>query len=103
MKRFVVIMLFVSLAVAGAASWFASSHPDGLERVAEKLGFADKARDPEMSLLPDYTVPGLRGFISNGLAGVIGVLATFGLAMAIGRISVLLRKKRGDTPASRPH
>ena len=96
-------MLFVSLAVAGVASWFASSHPDGLERVAEKLGFADKAQEPEMSLLPDYTVPGLPGFISNGLAGIIGVIATFGLAMAIGRISALLRKKRGDSPASRPH
>ena len=96
-------MLLVSLAVAGVVSWFASSHPDGLERVAEKLGFAHKARDPEMSMLPDYTIHGLHSFLSNGLAGIIGVLATFCLAMVIGRIVVLLRKKRGDTPASRPH
>ena len=96
-------MLFVSLSIAGGVSWFASSQPDGLERVAERLGFADKAQEPEMSILPDYTVPGLPDYISNGLAGIIGVLATFGLMMAIGRILSLLRKKRGETPASRPH
>ena len=103
MKRFVVIMLLVSLVTAGVVSWFASSNPDGLERVAGKLGFTNKARDSEISLLPDYTIPGLHGFLSNVISGIIGVLATFGLVMALGRISALLRKKRGDTPASRPH
>ena len=39
MRKFVLIMLAVSLAMAGGISYFASPHPDGLERVAEKLGF----------------------------------------------------------------
>jgi O-antigen/teichoic acid export membrane protein len=86
MKKFVLIMLAISLAVAGGISYFASSHPDGLERVAEKLGFIGKAKEPVHSVLPDYTVPGLRGFLSNSLAGIIGVLATFGVTVFITRL-----------------
>ena len=96
-------MLIVSLAIAGLASWFASSHPDGLERVAGKLGFIDKAREPLFSLLPDYAVPGLTGFLSNGLAGVFGVIATFGLVMFVGRVFITRRKRRGESPASHAH
>ncbi|MHB9027304.1 MAG: PDGLE domain-containing protein [Candidatus Latescibacterota bacterium] len=86
MKKFVLIMLAVSLAVAGGISYFASSHPDGLERVAENLGFLDKAKEPSHSVLPDYTVPGLGGFLSHGLAGIIGVLATFGITVFLTRL-----------------
>ncbi len=81
MRKFVFIMLMVSLAVAGGLSYFASSHPDGLERVAEDHGFAEKAEAPSHTVLPDYTVPGMNGFLSNGLAGIIGVAATFGLTL----------------------
>jgi len=86
-------MFFVSLGVAGVVSWFASTHPDGLERVAEDHGFIGKAIGPLFSILPDYTVPGLRGFVSNGAAGVIGVLATFGFVMLVGKV-ITVRKKR---------
>jgi cobalt/nickel transport protein len=86
MRKFVLIMLAVSLAVAGGISYFASPHPDGLERVAEKLGFLNKADAPSHSVLPDYTVPGLEGFLSNGLAGIIGVLATFGVTVLLTRL-----------------
>ncbi len=87
MKRFILIMLAVSLVVAGGLSWFASSHPDGLERVAEDLGFIDKASEPAHEIMPDYTVPGTEGFLSNGLAGVTGVLATFGATMLLLRLA----------------
>jgi len=91
MKKFVYIMLAVSLVAAGGVSYFASSKPDGLERVAEDLGFHDKAQEPSHSVLPGYTMPGLGGFLSNGLAGVIGVLATFGLTVFV--IRMIKRKK----------
>lgn len=81
MRKFVFIILAVSLAVAGGLSYFASSRPDGLERVAENHGFAEKAQAPAHPVLPGYTVPGVKGFLSNSLAGIIGVLATFGLTL----------------------
>lgn len=86
MKRFVLFLLAVSLVVAGVVSYFASEHPDGLERVAEDSGFAEKARDPAITVLPDYTVPGIHGFFSNALAGIIGVLASLGLVILVGKM-----------------
>ena len=96
-------MLIVSIVIAGGVSWFASQHPDGLERVAENHGFDDRARGPLFSLLPDYTIPGVGGFLSNGLAGIIGVMATFGVVMLIGKITALRRKRRGESTAPRSH
>ncbi len=78
-------MLAVSLAIAGGVSYFASTHPDGLERVAEDLGFMDKAKEPLHPAFPDYTVPGMEGFFSNGLAGIVGTLAAFGTTMLVAR------------------
>ena len=94
MKRFAIVMFIVSLGIAGVVSWFASTHPDGLERVAEDHGFIGKAIGPLFSILPDYTVPGLSGFVSNGAAGVIGVLATFGFVMLVGKIFNASRRRR---------
>ena len=42
-RRFFVGALVASLLVAGVASYYASSHPDGLEYVAEQTGFIDAA------------------------------------------------------------
>ena len=103
MRRFVIVMLGVSLAIAGFISWFASSHPDGLERVAENLGFTSKAHEPLVSVLPDYTVPGLSGFLSNGLAGVIGVIATFCLVMLGSRVIIIRKNRRGESSAPHTH
>jgi len=79
MRRFVIIMLAVSLVIGGVIAYFASPDPDGLERVAEDKGFAEQAKDPSLEVMPDYTMPGVGGFASSFLAGVIGVLATFGV------------------------
>lgn len=59
-------------------SSFASSFPDGLEWVAEKYQFFHEAAPAFVSPLPDYAVPVLQNeFWSAGLAGLIGVAATF--------------------------
>ena len=86
MKRLVIVILAVSLVIAGFVSYFASSEPDGLEKVAEDMGFSEKAKDPSLSVFPDYTVPGTEGFFSNCLAGIIGVCATFGIVMLLSKI-----------------
>ena len=97
MKKFILIMLALSLVTAGGLSWFASTHPDGLEKVAQKLGFAGKAQEPSYTLLPDYTIPGHTGFLYNGLAGILGVAVTFGVVVLAVRI-INRRKKRAVSP-----
>jgi cobalt/nickel transport protein len=95
LKKFVIIMLALSLVIAGGLSWFASTHPDGLEKVAQDLGFAAKAQNPSHTVLPDYTVPGQKGFLSKSMAGIIGVIVTFGVVFLVGQLMSRRRKKPG--------
>ena len=88
----VVTGLAVSLVLAGGASYYASSQPDGLEKVAGDIGFLDSAKESavEDSPLAGYGVAGVENErISGGLAGIIGVASTaaisFGLFYALRR------------------
>ncbi len=64
--------LLITLVLIIAAP-LASTAPDGLERVAEDLGFITHAAAPLFHLLADYTVPGLgEGALSTIAAGLIG-------------------------------
>ncbi len=79
--------LVLALAVA-FASPLASSHPDGLERVAEDKAFIDEAEDAPYSLLPDYTVPGIDDEAATTIAaGVIGVLIVAAVGYGAARVS----------------
>ena len=78
-KKFYIGGTLVSLVLAGIVSFYASSQPDGLEKVAEEIGFIETAKDPATagSALADYGVAGLDNErASVGVAGVIGVAAT---------------------------
>ena len=79
-------LLGVALALAAFASPFASSLPDGLEHVAETLGFADRASAAGAAPFPDYTVPfvGSAG-LTAAVAGLAGTVAAAVLAWAISR------------------
>ena len=88
----VAVGLVLSLVLAGGASYYASSQPDGLEKVAGDVGFLDSAKESavEDSPLAGYGVAGIENErISGGLAGVIGVASTaafsFGLFYALRR------------------
>jgi cobalt/nickel transport system permease protein len=60
----------------------ASTHPDGLESVAQKYGFASSARTPFFNILPDYIIPGISNEgLATILAGILGVLLVFGVAL----------------------
>lgn len=86
--------IVIAIVVAAASAFLASSSPDGLERVAEDLGFLEHAQDAPYSILPDYTVPGLgEGPLSTIAAGVIGVVIVALLAIGAGN---LLRQRRGE-------
>lgn len=62
------------MVIAVLAAFFASTHPDGLDFVAEKFGFAEKGQE-RFALMPDYSLKFLpEGGVSTSLAGVVGVL-----------------------------
>ena len=89
-NKFYTFFFLVSLAVAGVFSFYASSHPDGLEKVAEDKGFLDTAKDSAVSGSPlaDYGVAGLYNErLSVGISGVIGILVTAAVAFAVFAIS----------------
>lgn len=84
-RTVVVTGLVLSLLVAAVVSAWASSHPDGLEHVAQSLGFADTARESVAvgSPLADYAAPGVADSrLSGGLAGLVGV-GVVALVMAL--------------------
>ncbi|WP_027364851.1 PDGLE domain-containing protein [Desulfotruncus alcoholivorax] len=86
-------VFIAALIVAACLSPFASSFPDGLERVAEDKGFLEKGEGKEVitSPIPDYTFPGVRnGVLATSTAGVLGTVLTFGAAYGLGK---LVRKK----------
>jgi len=96
-KNFYISALFVTLLLAGGVSYYASSSPDGLEKVAEDIGFIETAEDHTYAegALADYGVKGVENpRLSTGLAGVIGVVATGVVSTGI---FMLVRRKSGDT------
>lgn len=88
-RGFVVAGLAVAGAFAVASGWVASSFPDGLEKAAERLGFADRANPGPVpgAPMPDYKVPAAgEGPWSGALAGAAGVVLTFIVAWIAGRV-----------------
>ena len=85
-RGWVVAGVLISLIVV-LLSPFATASPDGLERVAENLGFLDTAQPAPYEIIPDYTVPFLgETALSTIVAGVIGLIV-------VGIIVVLLGKR----------
>ena len=96
-KSFLISGFIASLFLAGVVSFYASSNPDGLEKVAEDIGFIETAEDHAYAegALADYGVKGVdNARLSTGLAGVIGVVATGVISTGI---FMLVRRKSGDT------
>jgi len=87
------IGLGLSLFVGIVLSPFASSWPDGLERVAEDYGFIDRANEEFITpeIIPDYEMPGLEGSWSTSAAGFVGTLIVY--FAGFGMAKVLAKKK----------
>ncbi len=98
-RQILIFGLIISCGLIIFIAPFASSWPDGLERVAENLGFAQKASETAIlkSPIPDYQTPGIgSATISTILAGLIGVLIIFGLSYILARI--LTQSKKSIQP-----
>ncbi len=88
--------LLFSLALAVFISPFASSFPDGLEKVAESHGFPGKGDLVvwQHAVFPDYEYSGASNPFFNALAaGGLGTVAAALLAWGLGRL-ITLRKKQ---------
>jgi hypothetical protein len=101
LRMFLVGGLLVAAGLALVVSGFASSSPDGLEKVAEDKGFLETAKDHRFAdgPLADYAVKGVGNErLSTGLSGLIGVLITFGLGFAL---FALIRGRRSGPRAGK--
>ncbi len=88
----------MAIAAAIVAFPFATGRPDGLERVAEALGFALRAQSATAPLA-GYRVPGLASSLAAAwAAGLAGVLLAFALSYAL---AMALAPRRKPGPGSR--
>jgi cobalt/nickel transport protein len=92
---FVIIGLGSALLIAIFLSPFASSDPDGLDRVSQDLQFEHKATEdapaqklPFAQIFDEYALKGVPEEIATPMAGLVGTLVTFGLAWGIGKLVV---------------
>ncbi|MGW1775159.1 energy-coupling factor ABC transporter permease [Streptomyces sp. NPDC002104] len=93
--------LVAALALAGIVSFYASSSPDGLEKVAADKGIDQKVTEHAAadSPLADYSVKDVSDArLSGGLAGVIGVGAT--VLVGTGVFWTVRRRRAADLTAA---
>lgn len=96
-RALVVVGVLVALLLAGVASFYASSDPDGLSRVAEDQGIAATEREHKTGdgPLAGYETTGVEDDrLSTLVAGVTGSLVV--LALFGGLTLVLRRRARAD-------
>lgn len=81
----IIVGVFITVFVV-LLSPFASANPDGLERVADDLGFLESGQNAPYEIFPDYTIPilGETG-ISTIIAGLVGAVFVFSLLFILGR------------------
>lgn len=104
-RAFIITGLGIALLIAVFISPFASQDPDGLDRVSQDLKFEDRAVEdapakklPFYAVFEEYALRGVPEAIATPLAGLVGTLATFGLAWGIGKLVV-----RGSVADTREH
>jgi cobalt/nickel transport protein len=102
-RLFLIAGLLVAVGLALVVSGFASGSPDGLERVAEDKGFLETAQDHLFAdgPLADYAVKGVDNErLSTGLSGLVGVLITFGVGLALFALLRTMRSGSGGAGSS---
>ncbi|MEZ5380428.1 MAG: PDGLE domain-containing protein [Microthrixaceae bacterium] len=91
--------LVVAAALVWALSPFASSDPDGLERVASTHGLESEVRphDLEASPVAGYQVRGVASeAFGSGVSGLVGIALTFLVGVGVSAGAVWLSRRRSD-------
>lgn len=97
-RGFVRYGVLATLGVVLFAAPFACPWPDGLEVVAARLGFDHAAHAAATAPMADYVFPWIGNeTLATALAGVVGALVVFGLAVLVSRMVV-----RGAEAGERP-
>ena len=89
-KRDIIFGLAVALFLAIFLSPFASSHPDGLEKVAEEKGFLARGEVEQVvkSPVPDYAWPNVKHEgMATALAGLTGTLIVFAAGYGVASLA----------------
>jgi hypothetical protein len=90
MRVFAILALALAVGLAVAVSPFASSSPDGLERVATDNGFVEQGRGHAIhddAPAPGYAFPGIEDpTLATGMSGFAGTLLVFGLGYALAAV-----------------
>jgi hypothetical protein len=98
LRAFIALGLALAVGLAFAVSPYASSSPDGLNRVAGDKGFGDKAALHSIqddSPVPGYAFPGIGNQkLAKGVAGFVGTLGVFAIAYGI---ALALRRRPAST------
>ncbi|WP_136054665.1 PDGLE domain-containing protein [Microbacterium sp. K24] len=91
------VVFAAALVVACVLSTWASGAPDGLEHVAETLGFADTAR-PSVFIptpLSGYTISAIPAALSTAVVGLVGCGTVFGLGWSASAVVKAFHARRG--------
>lgn len=100
-RTVVVVGVLVALILAGLVSFYASSSPDGLNKVAIDQGFSssEKQHGAADGPLAGYEAEGIAAErISGGVAGVVGSLTVLLLA---GGLAFAVRRRGGTAEVER--
>jgi PDGLE domain len=88
MRLFVMLALAMAIGLGTAVSPFASSSPDGLQKVATDKAFIGDGRTRDSSPIRGYAFPGVRNErVATGLAGFTGTLLVFSLGYGIAALA----------------
>jgi PDGLE domain len=94
-RLFCILALAAAVGLATAVSPYASSAPDGLERVAGDAAFLDERRLHAVQAdapIRDYAFPGVDDErVATGLAGFAGSLGVFALGYGL---ALVIRRRR---------
>jgi cobalt/nickel transport protein len=93
----VVAGIVAALVIAGVASFYASTEPDGLAKVSEDKGFSntEKGHGAADGPFAGYETKGVdNARLSGGMAGVVGSLVV--LAVAGGGVLLVRRRRPAD-------
>lgn len=84
MKGYIKVLILIAIGLAILIP-FASSYPDGLEKVAETLNI-EESEPFWTGLMPDYTLPAIENqYLSTLTAGFCGIIIVSLAAYALGK------------------
>ena len=89
-----------AVAMAACSIWIASTKPDGLEMLTQKLGIEQQKKNVFVAPLGDYNPPGGgAGWIGHAMVGLAGLLVVFALCVIAARVIAATRPSLGQDEA----